>query len=331
MATIRDVAQRAGVSTATVSRVLANHPHVRPDVRARVLEAVRALEYQPNQAARTLRSQQSNTIALIVSDIRNPFFTAISRAVEDTAYLHGYRVLLCNTDEDPTKEELYLDLMRAERVAGVILSPTRRSSTQREPLALDFPLVAIDRPLRNGAVDAVLLDNVAAARALTEHLLEQGYTRIGGIFGESSTTGRERRRGYEEALRAAGHTPAGDLVRVVAPRTEAGQRAALELLRLNQPPDALVTSNSLLLAGALQAIRACSLRLPQQIGLVGFDDTDWAALVEPAITVLAQPTDEIGRTATELLLQRIAEPERPARTVILQGQLRVRGSSLRRG
>lgn len=331
MPTIRDVARQAGVSTATVSRVLANHPHVRADVRARVLAAIAALDYQPNQAARTLRSQQSNTIGLIVSDIRNPFFTAISRAVEDTAYAHGYRVLLCNTDEDPDKEELYLDLMRAERVAGVILSPTRRSSAQRESLALDFPLVAIDRPLRNRAVDTVLLDNVAAARALTEHLLEQGYTRIGGIFGELSTTGRERRHGYEEALRAAGHTPAGELVRVVAPRTEAGRRAALELLELNHPPDALLTSNSLLLAGALQAIRACGLRLPQQIGLAGFDDTDWAALVEPAMTVLAQPTDEIGRTATELLLQRIAAPERPARTVILQGQLRVRGSSLRRG
>lgn len=331
MATIRDVARQAGVSTATVSRVLANHPHVRPDVRARVLAAVAALDYQPNQAARTLRSQQSSTIALIVSDIRNPFFTAISRAVEDTAYTHGYRVLLCNTDEDLEKEELYLDLMRAERVAGVILSPTQRCTVQRVPPELDFPLVAIDRPLGNGTVDAVLLDNVTAGRMLTEHLLMQGYTRIGGIFGASSTTGRERRRGYEDALRAAGQTLSAELVRMVPPRTEAGQRAARELLQLDPPPDALVTSNSLLLAGALQAIRACGLRLPQQIGLVGFDETDWAALVEPGITVLAQPTDEIGRTATELLLQRIAAPERPARTVILQGQLRVRGSSLRRG
>ncbi|HEX6293490.1 MAG TPA: LacI family DNA-binding transcriptional regulator [Herpetosiphonaceae bacterium] len=330
MASIKDVAEAAGVSTATVSRVLSNHPHVRPELRERVREAVARLEYRPNLIARSLRSQQSNTIGLIVSDIRNPFFTAISRAVEDTAYAHGLSVVLCNTDENPEKEALYLQLMRDEHVAGAIFSPTRHTLERFADLNIDFPVVMVDRSLKNGEVDAVLLDNAAAAYDLTSHLIEQGYRRIGAIFGETSTTGRERWRGYDEALREHGYPPAAELVRYIQPRTEAGCLAALELLDLPQPPDAIFTSNSLLTAGALQAIRQRQLTIPGDIGLVGFDETTWASLVQPPITIIAQPTYEIGKTATELLLRRIDDPARPTRKVILQGELHVRGSSLRR-
>jgi LacI family fructose operon transcriptional repressor len=327
MPSIKDVAEAAGVSTATVSRVLSNHPHVRAEVRTRVLAAVEKLGYRPNLVARSLRSQQSTTLGLIVSDIRNPFFTAISRAVENTAYEHGYSVLLCNTDEDSEKEVLYLGLMRAQQVAGVIFSPTRHAIAHFAELNLDFPTVLLDRALRNGEVDAVLLDNVAAAYDLTTHLLEQGYRRIAALFGAVSTTGRERQQGYETALRAYGLAPMAGAVRYVQPRIDAGREVALELLSLPEPPDAIFTSNSLLTAGALQAIRACRLTIPDDVALVGFDDTTWATLVQPAITLIAQPTDEIGKTATELLLKRIADPSRATRKVILQGQLCVRGSS----
>src|SRR5579864_8458964 len=146
MVSIKEVAQAAGVSTATVSRVLAGGPqHVRPAVRERVQAAVARLDYRPNLVARSLRAQQSNTIGLIVSDIRNPFFTAISRAVEDTAYEQGFSVLLCNTDEDPEKEAIYLHLMRDEGVAGVIFSPTRQAVTNFSASNLDFPTVVVDR------------------------------------------------------------------------------------------------------------------------------------------------------------------------------------------
>jgi LacI family transcriptional regulator, fructose operon transcriptional repressor len=327
MASIKDVAEAAGVSTATVSRVLSNHPHVRPEVRERVLAAVAKLEYRPNLVARSLRSQQSNTIGLIVSDIRNPFFTAISRAVEDTAYEHGFRVLLCNTDENPEKELLYLDLMRDEQVAGVIFSPTRHTLSRFGALNIDLPTVLIDRAARSGEVDSVLLDNSAAAYELTTHLLDQGYRRIAALFGAASTTAPERQLGFEAALRDRGFTPAPELIKHVQPKIETGRAAALELLALPTPPDAIFTSNSLLTAGALHAIRDRQLAIPDDVALVGFDETTWAALVQPAITLIEQPTHEIGKTATELLLRRIADPQRPARKVILQGELRVRGSS----
>lgn len=327
MASIKDVAEAAGVSTATVSRVLSEHPHVRSEVRERVLAAVAQLEYRPNLVARNLRSQQSTTIGLIVSDIRNPFFSSISRAVEDTAYAQGYRVIVCNTDENPEKEVLYLQLMRDEQVAGVIISPTRQTMANFTALNLDSPMVLIDRSFRNGEVDAVLLDNVTAAYELTSHLIERGYRRIGAILGEAGTTGRERRRGYEDALREHDLAPEAGLIKLVQPRVETGYAAVLELLDRSRSPDAIVCGNSMITAGALQVVHERQLTIPDQLALVGFDETIWASLVRPTITVMDQPTDEIGKSATELLLQRIADPTRPTRKIILQGELRVRESS----
>src|SRR5215469_16589278 len=331
MPSIKDVAKAAGVSTATVSRVLSNGEHVRQEVRKRVMDAVERLEYRPNLLARILRSQQTTTIGLIVSDIRNPFFTSISRAVEDTAYEQGYSLFLCNTDENPEKEAIYLNLMQDENVAGVIFSPTRHTAAQFTASSLPFPTVIIDRSVGDAEVDAVLLDNVDSAFRLTMHLLEQGYRHIAALCGETSTTGRERYSGYAKALSAYGLSPAAEYVKFIQPRTEAGYAATLKLIDATQPPEALLTTNSLLAAGALQAMRERNLSIPGDIALVTFDETTWAALVQPAITLIEQPTYEIGRTATELLLQRIADPGRPTRQVILKGRLLLRGSSAPRG
>jgi LacI family transcriptional regulator, fructose operon transcriptional repressor len=327
MVSIKEVAEAAGVSTATVSRVLSNGLHVRSEVRARVMAAVERLGYRPNLVARSLRSQQSNTLGLIVSDIRNPFFTSISRAVEDVAYEQGFSIFLCNTDENPEKEAIYLHLMRDEGVAGVIFSPTRQTVATFSASNLNFPTVVLDRSIPNGDVDVVVLDNVDAAYRLTTHLIENGYQRIAALCGETSTTGQERRLGYEKALRAHGLSPGSELAKYVRPKIEAGYAAALKMLDSAPPPEAILTTNSLLGAGALQAIRERGLTVPDDIALVTFDETTWASLVQPSITLIAQPTYEIGKTATELLLQRVADPDRPTRQVILKGQLLVRGSS----
>ena len=330
MVGIKDVAEAAGVSIATVSRVLGNQVNVSPAVRERVMSAVEQLAYRPNQVARKLRSHQSRTIGLIVSDIRNSFFTAVSRAVEDAAYEKGYSVLLCNADENPEKEALYLNLMQDENVAGVIFSPTRQTLAQFKDLKLGFPNVIIDRTIKNYNVDNVLLDNVSAAYQLTTHLLENGYRRIGAIFDPVSTTSLERQQGYEEALQAYGLKVLPELIRVVAPQFEAAHAAARQLLSLPQPCEAILTCNSLFGGATLTAIRELNLAIPDQVALVSFDDATWTTLVQPAITVIAQPTSEIGRMATQLLLQRLSEPGRPTRKVILHGELIVRASSARR-
>lgn len=326
MVSIKEVAAAAGVSTATVSRVLSNGLHVRPEVRERVLATVERLGYRPNLVARSLRSQQSSTIGLIVSDISNPFFTAISRAVEDTAYEQGFSVLLCNTDENPEKETIYLNLMRDTAVAGAIMSPTRKTVANFAESNLPLPIVVVDRFISNGDVDTVLLDNVDAAYRLITHLIERGYKRIAALCSEMST-GLERQVGYEKALRAHDLAPKSEYMKYVPPKREAGYAATLKMLDVAEPPDALFAINSLIAEGALQAIRERNLTIPDDIALVTFDDTTWSSLVQPPITLIAQPTYEIGKTAAELLIQRIADPGRPTRQVILKGQLLVRGSS----
>ncbi len=327
MTSIKDVAKAAGVSTATVSRVLSDRPNVRPEIRDRVLAVVENLNYRPNRVARSLRVQKSNIIGLIVSDIQNPFFTAVSRAVEDLAYQQGLSVFLCNADDTPKKEKMYLDLMRDENVAGVILSPTRQTVDSFAEVAnLEIPVVAIDRRVRDIEVDNVLIDNVEAAYKIVEHLVADGHQRIGAIFGNDGTTGRERHEGYLRALKEYGVTVLPELIHYVSPREADGYQKAQELLNLPEPPDAIFTGNSLLSAGAFRALRESRLAIPDEIAFAGFDEATWTTLVDPPVTVIEQPIYEIGQTATELLLKRIEEPDRPTREVILKGKLIVRQS-----
>lgn len=326
MAQIKDVAKRAGVSVASVSRVLAGHAGVSESIRQRVTAAVEALDYRPDLAARRLRSRQTDTIGLIVSDIRNPFFTEVSRAVEDVAYQHRLRVILCNADEDPEKEALYLDLMRDENVRGVILSPTLATLAGFRPSDYPFPVVLVDRCDRDTAADAVVLDNVDAAYRLTAHLIDSGYRRNVFFYGTTSATGRQRREGYAAAMAAHGLDAQAEALPATVDRA---RTAARERLRRRPLPDALVASSGLILLGLTEALREAQLRFPDAVALAGFDDLPWTRLVEPGITVIAQPIYDIGRAAIELLLQRIAQPEQAVRRIVLRGELVARGSTAR--
>lgn len=320
---IKDVARAAGVSVATVSRVLGNGP-VSEALRKRVEEAVRATGYRPNLSARRLRSQHSQTIGLIVSDIRNPFFTAVGRAVEEEAYRAGMRVILCNSDENPERERLYLGLMQEERITGLIFAPTRATLERLDDPGLDFPVVLIDRSGPPGVHDSVVLDNAQAAAALVEHLFARGYRRIGGLFGNTSTTGIERHEGYRAALAARGLPPSA---RFIPPHAEAAEEETLRWLAGPQRPDAVVVSNSLLLMGVVKAMRRLGLTTPDDLAVAGFDNEPWTELVGPGLTVVEQPVDEIGRAAVGLLFERVESPDRPARKLVLPGRCVLRGST----
>lgn len=322
MVSIKEVADAAGVSTATVSRVLADKPHIRPEIRERVLAVVESLNYRPNRVARSLRAQKSNTIGLIVADIQNRFFTSVSRAVEDMAYESGFNIFLCNTDENPAKEAMYFDLMRDENVAGVILAPTGQTADSfASAVKLDIPIVVIDRRVRGVEIDSVLIDNVEAAYKIVDHLLEDGYRRIGAMFGIGSITGRERREGFVQAFKDRGLKPPLELLSYADAREEEGYKATKQLLSLPERPEAIFASNGLMAVGAFRAIRESKLSIPDQIAFASFDKTTWSSLVEPAVTLIEQPTYEIGQTATELLLKRIEEPTRPTREIILKAKL----------
>lgn len=327
--TIQEVAAEAGVSPATVSRVLNSKDTVGEDLVARVNAAVERLDYRPNGPARSLRRQISDVWVVVVPDIENPFFTSVVRGLEDAAHEARKATVLCNSDGDLAKERSYIDWAIAERAAGVVIAAAEQRRSDVQPLReAGIPVVAVDRRLRDAAVDAVLVDNIAGARAATTHLMEAGAERIACITGpENATTAVERREGWAQAL---GDRAADDLVIHSDYRRTGGASAMRELLERDQIPDAVFVANNLMTVGALDAIAESSLRLRDDILLVAFDELPWSTYQTPTLSAVAQPAAEMGRAAGQLLRERSAAPDSAARTIILQPTLHVRQSSTRR-
>lgn len=326
MATIKQVAELAQVSPATVSRVLNGDERVSPVSREDVLRAVATLGYRPNTIARSLRRQQSETIGVVVSDIENPHFTRAVRAIEDAAYRRGYRVVLCNTDETAEKQRAYLEMLAAEQVVGVILAPADPSdSTISHLLDMDIPIVAFDRSVDDERADAVFADSVEAARLATTHLLDLGRRHVGLISGRLEIqTGAERLRGYEEVMKGCGLSCAigeGEF------RLESARHATRQLLLDHPQLDGLVVANNLMAIGVLHALRDAGKRIPGDVAVVGIDDPAWADLVAPAMTTLGQPTHQMAQSAFDLLVDRITKRRTQSRFVIFHFDLRIRESS----
>lgn len=325
MTTIREVAEHAGVSPATVSRVL-NGKRVNGEMRMRVQTAVQELGYRPSRVARSLRTRSAQVWALIISDIRNPFFTDMARGIEDTATELGYSLVLCNADADPDKERTYVELIHDEQMAGCIITPAHAGKTDVSLLTLaGTPVVAVDRGLEAAKLDLVDLDNRDAAAQATRHLLAEGFERIACITGpRSTTTAAHRAAGYLDALD-------GDdtLLRWEDFHTTSAYVSAQSLLRMTEPPDAFLVGNNVMMIGVLRAIHDTG-HSPRDFGLIGFDELPWADLTDPPLSTIEQPTYEIGATAARLLMDRINGDTSPPRHVTLSSQLHVRESSRRR-
>lgn len=325
MATIKDVAARAGVSPSTVSRALSGDVRVSGEARERVEQAIAELRYQPNRMARNLRRRQSETIGVVVSDIENPHFTRALRAIEDAAFARGYRVILCNTDETAEKQRAYLDVLAAERVVGVILVPADAlDPTVSRLIDLDVPVVAFDRSVEDERADAVLADNHAAAALATEHLVNLGRQQIAFMAGRKEIqTGLERLAGYEEVMHRHGRP---SIMGDGAFRLGIAQRAMMQMLEERPAIDAIVVANNLMTIGVLNALRELGKQVPRDFALVSIDDPPWAELVAPALTTLGQPTQQMATRAFDLLVDRITGKRNAARYDIFQFQLTVRES-----
>ena len=326
--TIKDVAARANVSTATVSRVLAGLDGVRPDLQDRVHLAVRELGYYPNRVARNLRVRTTRLIGLVISDIQNPFFTSVVRGIEDVLQRSDYTLLLGNTDEKLEREQLYLTTLRAEGVAGIILAPTgKRVDNYSHLLPTQLPVVTIDRIPAGLSADSVIVNNQAGARAAVAHLVGLGHHRIGCISGPPNlSTAEERRDGYEQALREYQLPIDNALIHYADFRQSGGYVAMQALLELDERPSAVFVANNLMTLGALQALHERDLQIPSDVAIVGFDDMSWATSLQPPLTAVAQPTYQLGTTAAQLLLARLNEPHRPVQHIVLETQLMVRAS-----
>lgn len=330
MATIRDVAREAGVSVATVSRTFSGAQHVRPEARERVMATARKLGYRPNAVARSLRAQNTGTLGLVIPNVKNPFFTAVARAVEDAAREWGYSLMLCNSDENPDKEAEYLEVLLEKRVDGMIVSPARSASPHLEEVTRGgVPMVFLDRYVRGVEAPVVRADGRRAVDRLVEYLVGLGHERLSIISGPPETVpGAERLRAFLEGAEVRGVPVAPECVRVGDFRRESGARAMRELLNLDEPPTAVFAANNLMTLGALQTLHGAGVRIPDEVSLAGFDDVPWFELLAPPLTAISQPVSELGAAAARMLPRMVEGKEKPS-SLILEAELVVRGSCRR--
>lgn len=308
MTTIADVAKKAGVSVATVSRVINNTGFVSEPLRERVGAAMEALQYRPNQFAKSLRQNKSFGVAMIVSDLTNPFFTSVARGLEEVLQTYDHHLIVCNADEDPDTERKCVELICDKRVDAVVWSPRIHSLTHLQTFReRGIPVVFIDRQLKEVENDAVLLDNIAGGHKATAHLLSLGHRRIAIVTGLSDiSTTIDRFEGYKQALEDAGIPFDSGLVAHSDSRVHSAKEATKSILAAN--PTAIVATNNMITIGVIKALRSEGVRVPQQIAVVGFDDFPSAEIVDPPLTMVTQPMGEIGRQAAALVMKRMSKP-----------------------
>lgn len=329
--TLRDVARVAGVSTATVSRALEKPGAVADTTRSRVMEAVAACGYTPNIMARSLRKMETRLVTILLADVTNPFFNEIVRGIEQVAREHGYSVLLADSENDPGRENAYGDLLAAKRTDGMILLNGRMPAGLTLPdagEATDAPIVVACEYLPNIDLPTIQIDNIDAARRGTEHLLSLGHRRIGFITGPLwNVLSRDRLFGYRTAMLDRGLPFDEALVVHGNFSIQSGIAATERLLGLSQRPTGIFASNDEMAIGAIRAARDAGLRVPQDISIVGFDDIRFAAFVDPPLTTIRQPGQEIGRRAMTHMVHILAGERIAERRLVLPTELIVRSSA----
>lgn len=331
MPTIVDVANRAGVAAITVSRVVNDSGPVSPQVRARVEQAIAETGYVPNSVARSLRSRRTDTIALVVTDMTNPFFTTIAHGVEAAVGDSGMMLVICGTDEREAKEERYVRMLLQRRVDGILLVPSGSGAAAiRLCREQQTPLVVVDRRLPGGGADAVRADSKAGARDLGRLLVSLGHRTMAVLTGPRDVpTADDRATGFRRAVAEAGGLPPPRVHRG-AFSIESGRVMARRALAARPRPTALFAANNFIAIGALHAFDEMGVRVPEDVAVVGFDDLPPAMVTFPFLTVAAQPAEEMGRRSVALLLERLSgrrDPGQPFEEVVLPTQLVVRRSS----
>jgi LacI family transcriptional regulator len=333
-ATIKEVAAKANISLATASRVLSGTGYASRETRMKVLKAAQELGYTPNELARNLKRNRTDTVGLMITDIVNPFYSYLADGVLDCARKNGFHVILCATDEDPKLEEEYLRVLIKQRAAGIIAVPTGENvEIYCQAYKMGVNLVLVDRELPGvEEADIFLVDNVKGAQEAIQYLIQLGHRRIGIINGPlTTTTGQGRLEGYKRAINGANIEIDDELIEIVTFKGESGFVAARKLLTLTNPPTAIFATNNVLGEATLHVIREMNLRIPQDISLIIFDDVPWTSLVNPSITVVSQPTYELGYLGMELIGQKIRNKDlnlKIPRRSILSPKLIIRNSCM---
>jgi LacI family transcriptional regulator len=327
--TMADVAREAGVSLMTVSRVVNDKDGISEATRQRVRDIIDRLGYRPSDIARSLATDRTGTIGLVVPDNTNPFFSEIARGVEHVAYSEGYNVFLCNTEEDTRRELAVLRSLEEKRVDGVVLCSSRLEENQlHDALARHPAAVLINRPIDDPRLGTILLEDEAGARMATDHLLRSGHRVIGWVAGpQQSYGGQQRAKGYQAALEAAGAPYRPEWTRHCLPIVESGQEAAADLLTSHPDMTALLCFNDLVAVGALQACADLGRSVPGDVAIVGFDDILLASLVRPALTTCRIYMCDLGAQAMRLLLTCINQCPDQCERIVIPRELIIRASA----
>lgn len=329
MTTIYDIAKVVGVSPATVSRALSGSDRVKEETRRRIMEVAEKLNYTPNYLARSLKKKKTDTIALIISDVTNPFFTNLARGVEDTASRYGFNTIFCNTDEDPEKEKAYIDLMLKKMVDGLVVSSCGSGKTLVALREKGVPVVLVDRKIGRFPWDCVVGDSEGGAYLLVRHLLEVHNCREIAMFAGplQISTSVERVEGYKRALSEFGIPFRPDLLLVGQYKEDFGYQMTKRFLEKKALPQAVFAGNNFIAMGVVRAAREAGVRIPENLALVTFDDLELASILVPFFTVARQPAYTMGSLATQFLLERIGgEKIRERREVVLKPEIIIRHS-----
>lgn len=329
MATIADVAKRAGVSVSTAARVLSGRGYAAEDTRRLVLEAAKELGYVPNQIARSLRTRRTRMIGLLIGDVENAFYSTIAKNVESVAKHAGYHVVLCNSNDDPDLEREYLKLLEGMHVDGLIVTPTLRNRRHlAHLLQKDIVIIQIDRKVDRLGADAILVDNEPGAHAAVTHIISAGHSNIGILPGDLDVpTARQRLTGYERALKEHGIPIRQQLVKAGSFHREHAIEDATDLIRARPAPTAIFAANNILAEASLMALADMGMKVPRDMSLVAFDEVQWMGMVTPPVTTVRQPAADMARSAAELMLRRLREDgQGPPSTIVFRTELLVRGS-----
>jgi LacI family repressor for deo operon, udp, cdd, tsx, nupC, and nupG len=329
MVSIIDVAKKANVSTATVSRVISNTGTVKKETAEKVLVAIQTLNYQPNMLARQLRRMETKTILVVVPDITNTFFSNVFRGIESVADENGYQVLLGDTGNIVERECGYFDILRQRKADGMILLTARSDQHLLEEISGEYPIVLACEYFEGSKLPTVSIDNISSARKATEHLLSLNHKRIGHISGPLELlVGRDRLKGFQQAMVQNNLPVDAYLIQEGDFSFESGFNLMLKILALENPPTAVFAGNDEMAMGTIKAIKSKGLKVPEDISVVGFDDIKFASIFEPALTTVSQPTFAIGKQAMELLIKLMNNDKLEKDQFMLEDKLVIRDSSI---
>jgi DNA-binding LacI/PurR family transcriptional regulator len=328
--TMRQIADRAEVSIGTVSHVVNGTARVRSNLRRRVQEVIRTLGFQPSALAQGLRLNRTKMLGMIIPDITNPFFPGVVRGAEDLAFRNSYRLVLCNTDNDPSKEDLYIAELKSFRIAGLLVIPAAGSDLTSELStggSENTPVVCIDRCPEGWTGDAVIVANEEGAYQATRHLIKSGHHHLAVITGPALlVNATERLNGFLRALRESSLAIAPEFIQEAAFDMRSGFQAAKRLLRMLPRPTAIFACNDLMALGVLHAVHELGLRCPEDVSLVGFDNLEFCEYSSPALSSVYQPGYQVGAVAAGLLVERIKGREDAPKRIVLETELKIRNS-----